>query len=375
MAALLLLCVAVPAAQAHLLNMTKVQAEIAADGGVQVSMSIDLTREAGGSSHYYQLSRMAEPLQDPALSAVFRRLADAMQLEIDGQRVDLQVSAASLPQLPEAEFLDPLKWPMTSLSLSGRLPMAPTEGRHLQARFDPSFLFEEPIALTLQRQVDGRRMTRWLVAGQLSPDFALQGGGPTRAQSTQEQQVEAWTSALQYLRFGFEHILPKGLDHVLFVIGLYLGTRSLRQLLLMVTSFTVAHSLTLILASFGAVRVPAAIVEPAIAVSIAWIAMENLLWPNPGRWRPLVVFGFGLLHGLGFAAALSELGLPKAGFLGALVAFNVGVELGQLAVVAAALLVTGWFRGRSEYRKAIVVPVSLAIAALALLWTVQRLAG
>ena len=375
MAALLLLCVAVPAAQAHLLNMTKVQAEIAADGGVQVSMSIDLTREAGGSSHYYQLSRMAEPLQDPALSAVFRRLADAMQLEIDGQRVDLQVSAASLPQLPEAEFLDPLKWPMTSLSLSGRLPMAPTEGRHLQARFDPSFLFEEPIALTLQRQVDGRRMTRWLVAGQLSPDFALQGGGPTRAQSTQEQQVEAWTSALQYLRFGFEHILPKGLDHVLFVIGLYLGTRSLRQLLLMVTSFTVAHSLTLILASFGAVRVPAAIVEPAIAVSIAWIAMENLLWPNPGRWRPLVVFGFGLLHGLGFAAALSELGLPKAGFLGALVSFNVGVELGQLAVVAAALLVTGWFRGRSEYRKAIVVPVSLAIAALALLWTVQRLAG
>ncbi|MGH8446658.1 MAG: HupE/UreJ family protein [Solimonas sp.] len=372
----LLLCLAAPPASAHLLNMTRVQVDLGADGAVDVALSIDLTREAGGSGEYYRLSRVADPLADARLAALFARLAGAMQLQLDGAAVTLAPVAASMPRQSEAEFHNPTHWPMTELRLHGRLPAMPdgAPGRVI-ARFDTSFSFEEPIALTLHARSDERKMTRWLVAGQLSPKFALKAPPPGAPVVDEAERRAGWTAVLQYLRFGFEHILPRGLDHVLFVVGLYLGTRNLRTLLLFVTSFTVAHSVTLILSSFGAVRVPSSIVEPAIALSIAWIAIENLLFKQVRAWRAAVVFAFGLLHGLGFAAALRELGLPQQNFLGALVSFNVGVELGQLTVVALALLATGWFRQRVWYRKAIVVPGSLLIAAIALLWTVQRLAA
>lgn len=365
-------------AQAHLLNMTRVQVDFAANGDIAITMSIDLMRAVGGAGDYYRLSLSPEPMNDPELHALLAQLAQAMQLDVDGARVALEAQAATLPQLPESEFHNPMTWPMTEVRLRGALA-APTRGfQQTQARFDPAFGFEEPIAVTLQSVADNRRMTRWLVAGQVSPAFALD---PDKApRSTGAQRERSWATVLDYLRFGFEHILPRGLDHVLFVIGLYLGTRNLRALLVLVTSFTLAHSVTLILSSFGAVRLPASFVEPAIALSIAWIGMENMLFPgtpiekNPVR-RIVLVFLFGLLHGLGFAAALSELGLPRSNFLGALISFNVGVEVGQLAVIALALLAVGWFRHRSWYRRAIVLPCSTAISLLALVWTVQRIAA
>lgn len=156
------------------------------------------------------------------------------------------------------------------------------------------------------------------------------------------------------------------------MLGLYGGTASLRRLLGLVTGFTVAHSATLILSSFGAVVVPTGVVEPLIALSIAWVGIDNLLRAEPGRGRVAVVFLFGLLHGLGFAAALQELGLPPAHFLGALLSFNLGVELGQLAVIAAAFAVTFRLRSGPYYRRYLVRPLSLAISLLALIWTVQR---
>ncbi|WP_154662526.1 HupE/UreJ family protein [Solimonas flava] len=372
--ALLLGGAALPAS-AHLLNMTRIDVDFAAGGEVEVAVSIDLTREAGGPGDYYALSRATAPLHEARLAALFGRLAGAMQLQVDGVPLLLTPVAATLPQQSEAEFRNPVNWPMTGVQLRGVLPprAAGAPGRVL-ARFDTAFAFEEPIALTLHA-ADGRKMTRWLVAGQQSPKFLLQAPPPgAPATSDADTRRAGWTTAFEYLRFGFLHILPKGLDHVLFVVGLYLGTRNLRTLLMLVTSFTLAHSVTLILSSFGALRVPAAVVEPAIALSIAWIAIENLLFVRVSAWRAAIVFAFGLLHGLGFAAALRELGLPQQNFLGALLSFNVGVELGQLTVVALALLLTGWLRQRSGYRRLVVVPGSLAIAALALLWTVQRLA-
>jgi hypothetical protein len=370
-----LLCVAALPASAHLLNMTRVDVDLAANGEVDVAVSIDLMREAGGPTDYYRLSRVADPLHDATLAPLFARLADAMRLELDGVPVALAPTAAALPQQSEAEFLNPVNWPMTTLHLHGRLPaVADGAPGRLITHFATTFAFEEPISLTLHAP-DGRKQTRWLVAGQLSPKFALQTPLPGAAAVDDGERSAGWTSVLQYLKFGFEHILPQGLDHVLFVVGLYLGTRNLRMLLLFVTSFTLAHSVTLILSSFGAVRVPSSIVEPAIALSIAWIAIENVLFARVRAWRAIVVFAFGLLHGLGFAAALRELGLPQHNFLGALISFNVGVEFGQLTVVALALLATGWFRQRAWYRRAIVVPGSLLIAAIALVWTVQRIAA
>lgn len=369
--AALLLCLLASPLQAHLLNMTRVQVTVGADDGVAVALSLDLTRAAGGGADYYRLSRSPTPLEDVELAPRLAALASALQLRLDESLIPLQVVAVRLPQLPEADFLSPMAWPMTAVELRGRLPAGATaRPGSLQARFDPAFAFEEPIALTLQLGADGRRMTRWLVAGQLSPRFALQQPAPGTDVAASEP---AWRTLGQYLAFGFAHILPGGLDHVLFVLGLYLGTRRLRTLLLLVTSFTLAHSATLILASFGAVRVPASVVEPLIALSIAWVAIENLLSERVRAWRVALVFGFGLLHGLGFAAALSELGLPQANFLGALLSFNLGVEFGQLAVIALALLLTGWWRQHPAYRARLVVPGSLAIALLALFWTVQRL--
>ncbi|WP_428385477.1 HupE/UreJ family protein [Nevskia ramosa] len=356
--------------QAHLLNMTRVQLNLGADGTVVVDLSLDLTRAADGGAAYYQFSRSATPLTDAALAPLLGRLAMAIDVRLDGAAIPLQVSEVRLPSaLPEAEFLSPVAWPMTEVQLRGSLPA--NAGGVLQLRFDPAFAFEEPIALTLQRPDNGGRMTRWLVAGQLSPLFPLQASAVTVATVSEP----AWQTLTRYLRFGFLHIVPHGLDHMLFVVGLYLGTRRLRSLLVLVTTFTVAHSLTLILASFGALRVPASVVEPLIALSIAWIGIENLRVDRDraSRSRVLMVFAFGLLHGLGFAAALKELGLPPSNFVGALLSFNVGVELGQLAVIAIALLLSLPLRRHPSYRRWLVVPGSVAITVLALLWAGQRL--
>ncbi|HMQ14684.1 MAG TPA: HupE/UreJ family protein, partial [Phycisphaerae bacterium] len=178
--------------------------------------------------------------------------------------------------------------------------------------------------------------------------------------------------AWQFLLLGFEHILPEGVDHILFVLGLYLLSPRLRPLLWQVTAFTVAHTATLALSMYGVVSLPARVVEPLIALSIVYVAVENLVTQELKWWRPMAVFGFGLLHGLGFAGVLTELAPPRSEFVAALVSFNVGVELGQLAVIGLALLLTGWWRGREWYRGRIVKPASLAIAAVALFWTVER---
>jgi hypothetical protein len=131
----------------------------------------------------------------------------------------------------------------------------------------------------------------------------------------------------------------------------------------------------LALGIYGVVSVPAAIVEPLIAASIIFVAVENLFTDRLHRWRPVAVFGFGLLHGLGFAGVLSDVGLPRAQFVTGLIGFNVGVELGQLAVIAACFLGVGlWFRHRHWYRRAVAMPASLAVAVVAAYWFVERVA-
>ncbi|MBI3885258.1 MAG: HupE/UreJ family protein [Opitutae bacterium] len=181
--------------------------------------------------------------------------------------------------------------------------------------------------------------------------------------------AEAWS----YLWLGFKHILPQGYDHMLFVLGLFLFAPHWRPLLVQVTAFTAAHTLTLALAAFGVVSVSPRIVEPLIALSIVWVGVENLRQRALGRARVAVVFGFGLLHGLGFASALTELGVAGATLGPALLCFNGGVEAGQLAVLALAFAVLGWARGREDYRRRVLVPGSVLIAAVALGWTVQRI--
>ncbi len=177
----------------------------------------------------------------------------------------------------------------------------------------------------------------------------------------------------RFMSMGFRHIVPEGLDHILFVLGLFLLSTKFRDLAKQITAFTVAHSLTLALSLYGVIQLPSRIVEPLIALSIVFVAVENILTTELKPWRIYIVFGFGLVHGLGFASALRDLGLAHGQFLSALVGFNLGVECGQLAVVALAFCLVGWFRHAKTYRPYVVLPGSCLIAAVAAFWTIQRL--
>lgn len=176
-----------------------------------------------------------------------------------------------------------------------------------------------------------------------------------------------------YVVLGFLHILPRGLDHVLFVLCLFLLAPRWRPLLWQVSAFTLAHTITLALATLGHVRLPPSVVEPAIAFSIAVLALENLRARELHRWRPAVVFAFGLLHGLGFAGVLGDVGLPESAITPALLGFNVGVELGQLTVLAGAFVLVGLWRDRPWFRSRITVPASLVIALTGAWWTLERI--
>jgi len=177
-----------------------------------------------------------------------------------------------------------------------------------------------------------------------------------------------------YLQLGFTHILPFGLDHILFVLGLFLLSPKLKPLLWQISAFTIAHSITLSLSMFNVINISPAIVEPVIALSIVFIAVENIVTKDLKPWRIAIIFLFGMIHGLGFAGVLKELGLPPGQFVNALISFNVGVELGQITVVLLAYFAVGlWFKSKVWYRDRIVIPGSVMIAVIASYWTIQRI--
>ena len=209
---------------------------------------------------------------------------------------------------------------------------------------------------------------------ELAKSFWLKAGSPPL--KIKLDQVVMPRSRIQiakdYIVLGFTHIVPKGLDHILFVIGIFLFSLKLSSILWQVTAFTIAHTITLGLTIYGYVSLSPSIVEPLIALSIVYVGIENMLTNKLRPWRVVVVFVFGLLHGMGFAGVLTGIGLPPSESFTALITFNVGVELGQLAVIAIAFLVVGWCRHKPWYRQWVVMPASLAIACMGLFWTWER---
>ena len=136
-----------------------------------------------------------------------------------------------------------------------------------------------------------------------------------------------------YGKLGYLHILPNGFDHILFVIGLCLLSNNIKIIAYQATAFTIAHSITLALSLKGIIAAPPSLVEPLIALSIAFIAVENIMMKELKSWRVVVIFLFGLIHGMGFASSLNEIGLPRNQFLESVAFFNLGVELGQLSII------------------------------------------
>ena len=179
----------------------------------------------------------------------------------------------------------------------------------------------------------------------------------------------------KFLQMGYTHILPEGLDHILFVLGLCLVAPTFRSLLIQITAFTLAHTLTLGLAARGIIALHSNVVEPLIALSIALVAVENLLRKGVSPWRWMVVFGFGLVHGMGFAGALHETSLPQDAFLSSLLSFNLGVEAGQVTVVGLAMALVWPLREKPWYRRGILIPASLIIGLVGIVWAFQRISS
>jgi hypothetical protein len=250
--------------------------------------------------------------------------------------------------------------PGVVVRLSGAIPAG---AREFTWRYQWTFA---SYALTIDDDRTGASHTQWLEGDQSSTPFSL-----AQATAGESRATMLW----RYLVLGATHIVPYGLDHVLFVLGLFLLSSRMRPLLWQVSAFTLAHSITLALSMLDVLDVSPAVVEPLIAVSIAYVAVENLFHTDLRSWRVAIVFVFGLLHGLGFAGVLRDVGLDRADLSVALLGFNMGVEAGQLAVVATASVLLGSIgRHRPWYRQRIAIPASLVIACVAIYWTVERLA-
>jgi hypothetical protein len=237
------------------------------------------------------------------------------------------------------------------------------------------------VAAVFTNTVDGKEHPRFMVMfpGETSFTFDLTGlaakppTGPTAGSiGTHSTESIGWSTFISYVKQGFEHILPEGIDHILFVLGLFLLCRAWKPILIQVTTFTAAHTITLALATLGYVSVNPKIVEPIIAASIAVVALENIFRPTYGKFRILLVFVFGLIHGLGFAQRLIDERIPSGSIVSSLLGFNIGVEFGQLAVIGLAVAATFWIKDETHYRRFVVIPASTLIAAAGLVWAYQR---
>jgi hydrogenase/urease accessory protein HupE len=291
--------------------------------------------------------------RDARLRALAPHVIDRVVLFVDGHEVRPTTAEYTPPpdSVPAGEFA------LAAYTLRGRMPPS---ARALRWYYG---LVADPYPLTVQL-ADGSSKTEWVQGDAWSSALSL--GGPFA-------RPPLLTRLREYVALGYTHILPKGVDHILFVIGLFLLSARARPVLAQVTTFTIAHSVTLGLSLYGLVSLPSRVVEPLIALSIAYVAIENLRTRTLTPVRVGLVFLFGLLHGMGFAGVLTSLELARSDFAVALFGFNVGVELGQVSVIVAVALLVGWWRTRTWYYSRVVVPASLAIASVGLYWTVVRL--
>lgn len=192
--------------------------------------------------------------------------------------------------------------------------------------------------------------------------------------SAELENMSKTDAAILYLQLGYKHILPLGFDHILFVLSLYLLSPRLKSVIWQASAFTVAHTITLGLAMYNVVKPVPSIIEPVIAISIMYVAIENIFSSKLKSSRIGIVFLFGLVHGMGFASVLGDLGLPKEAFLSCLIMFNVGVELGQITVILTAFILLGiYFSKKPYYHKVVVIPISVIIIGIAFFWTIERL--
>ncbi len=374
------------------MTLTEVTVTFATPGILDVKIGIDLTQILGSPDRYYQFVTESQAAQQAQVPTVLPEVLAGLQLVVGNTPLHLELKQFSTATANRTLILDSQ---MSTLSTFHFTAVLPTSSREpLVLRVPIGAPIDYPVVYTLRIPEAHVSITRWLEDGaHASEPFDWFAKVPHQAVTTQsdvgylrrdglggstpaalDPEALPWTrQASLYLRLGFEHIVPEGTDHILFVLGLFFLGITWRKLLSQTTVFTIAHATTLFLSTYGIFRLPSRYVEPGIALSIAWIAIENVFKPRLGPSRLAVVFAFGLVHGLGFASSLSEIPFPKHDFLLALLGFNVGVDIGQLFVIAVAFMLVGWFRHRPWFRSRIAIPCSVVIAATGLFWAIQRI--
>jgi hydrogenase/urease accessory protein HupE len=362
-----LLCFVAVEAQAHRLRPAIVTISFAQADRIDVDISLNIeailagvspthedTDDSPNAPEYEELRALPPDILNEKVRAFEKNYLNGIRIEFDGEPVALSLANIEVPDIG-----DTARQRLSRLRMTGDVPAG---AKAFTWFYAPEF---GASAVRVGPTRDNIIRTSFLDGGITSEAFPLD--DTLVAKTTAEVAIE-------YLILGFEHIVPKGLDHILFVLGIFFLSLHWKPLLYQVTAFTIAHSITLGLSLYGFVSLSPSIVEPLIALSICYVAIENVLTKELKPWRVYVVFAFGLLHGLGFAGVLLELGLPRNEFLTALITFNVGVELGQLTVITAAFATVGyWFRGKPWYRQRVVIPVSLLIAAVGAYWTIERI--
>lgn len=310
------------------------------------------TKESKNAARYNALRQMPFNVLILEFSKFEPSLLDKIQLSFNEKPQTLTIESVEIPAIGDLD--------LARDSVINFIGTMPATTKTLSWQWDESF---GNAVLRISSHENYDLYSSYLLDGNISDSIPIDGLTPP----------SKWQQFKTYLKVGFVHIVPKGLDHILFVVGLFLLSTQLRPLLIQITSFTLAHSVTLALGIYGVVNISPAIVEPLIAASIIYVCVENIYADKLSRWRPIVVFLFGLLHGLGFASVLKEIGLESSSFATGLIAFNVGVELGQLTVIAACFLLVGlWFRHKAWYRSRITIPASIVIAMIAAYWLFER---
>ena len=348
------------AAIAHGLTYTRVEAMFARPGTVDITVEYDLSLALPQPASYRDLSKNNPAAQQAAVTSALPKIFAALEFYAGNERLKLELQGFTLPQLSAEAFDDPAQDKSTVLRFTAALPAKPAP-LLLVVPYDARV--DHPVMFAAGTPTMGILDRSWIEEGPGAPfDWANLVPRPPW-----------YRDFATYLRLGFKHIVPEGLDHILFVLALFFLGINWRMLVAQTTVFTVAHATTLFLSRYGVISLPGNYVEPLIAFSIACIALENILRPKLGPARLTLVFAFGLIHGLGFAGSLSEVKFPQDQFLMALLGFNLGVDFGQLFVIALAFLAVGWFRHKPWFRARIVVPCCVAIASLGLFWVVERI--
>lgn len=352
-------------ARAHGLVFTRVEAMFGTPGVVNITIDYDLTLVLPQPAAYFPLTQSSPETQRAAVERALPLIREALEFYAGDTRLELELQGFSLPALPESAYADPAQDKSAVLRFTAKLPAPPAP---LVMVVPYGARVHHPVLFAAGSPAAGVLARSWVEEG---PGEAFEWGGLTPAALAPRLpwQVDFWTC----LRLGFKHIVPDGLDHILFVLALFFLGLEWRKLIAQTTVFTIAHATTLFLSRYGVISLPGKYVEPLIAFSIACIALENIWRPKLGPTRLALVFAFGLVHGLGFAGSLAEVEFPRDRFLMALLGFNLGVDFGQLFVIALAFLAVGWFRHKPWFRARVMIPCCAAIAATGLFWTVQRI--